>query len=167
MAKTKYTATAPNGTVHTRSTERTYTHCVMVRPSYEYDLALADKDTKYDADNYAYYAREAARPDYTAAHLPTYAQAWTPEAQAQRVAQEQANIQERRDLVAKYPTLAAYVAAQRAERVASVESKRAAGYYEDYLDAGWCGREDLARKSVAQHQGPRYAEVIMVPAVAK
>lgn len=29
-AKTTYTATAPDGTVHTRTTSRTYTHAVLV-----------------------------------------------------------------------------------------------------------------------------------------
>ena len=46
-----------------------------------------------------------------------------------------------------------YAEAQRAARVASVEAQKAKGFFDEYVNWGWCGRADLALKLLAKAQG--------------
>lgn len=58
MKKTTYTATAPDGTVVTRTTHRTYTHVIVGRPCRETDESAYKRDEKLDP---AWYAECMAR----------------------------------------------------------------------------------------------------------
>jgi hypothetical protein len=145
MAKTrKLTATAPDGSLFTRTTARTYTHVV----AYTYDAAKREAfDTLKDwvineAKNWAYDAKIAQHGDGTgsAYGAPVEGEAeWRAKDRAAVVARSVA-------FIAKHPTVEAYHAACLASRRAYSARMVADGW----CLAGWCGRLDLAQKLAAK-----------------
>ena len=130
----------PAGVVHTRtSASRTYSHAVIGRRSYDRALASAKA---YRNPNYEYYRSIA---DGTSRHLVAYS--WeTAEEHAARYAKARAEAVEELDGA---ESAEAYIAAERAKRVASVEAKKAAGKFGEWSVLGWAGRPDLADKLAA------------------
>lgn len=168
MAKTIFTATDAAGTVHKRTSEnRTYTHTVVALPSYEFDMAQNDKDWEVDAKNFGYYVQIATGhdPHPTRNYRADYPEKWTAEeiaaGQAHADAENAKRIQDAADRVTGH-TRETYVAAQRAERAAKVNARKAKGYYGEWVNLGWCGRPDLAQKLAGQAQGGRYASIAIL-----
>jgi len=155
MPKISYTATDANGLVHTRSTKtRSYTHMVVVKRSYEGDLAAAGAShwTKSDASNFDYYLRiaEGRSPHYPSVRwCAKYADRYTPaeiaDEDARLTISDAAKVVEAKAQIDGH-TVDSYVAAQKAKRIARIERLKAEGHYERWYDAGWCGRLDLALK---------------------
>lgn len=145
MTKTrKLTATAPDGTLVTRTTARTYTHVVL----FTYSAAKREAfDTsknwvKTEARNHAYEAKIALHGDGTgtAYGLPVEGEYdYKPAARAKSIERAKA-------FIAKYPTAADYSAKCLADRRAYSARQIADGW----CLAGWCGRLDLARKLAAK-----------------
>lgn len=159
MAKgTTYTVTDPNGTTHKRTTQnRTYTHAVLYRASYERDMAYADSDHAVDGDNWEFAGRMVA---------------WGGVYGGQHNRREYHTDEEIAGQVAKYTALrdaatdrADAIAQARAKRVATVHQRRTDGYYDLYRVEGWCGRIDLAQKSAAKMQGRGFKDVLILEAV--
>lgn len=151
MAKrTTFLAPLPQGGFDTRtSTSRSYTHAIIVRPSYEAALKGANQPHGWAADNFAYYQREL-------------------DPATRRFSHSDANLSEMAEVVAKHGTAAAYVEALRLEAVAQVEARKAEGYYDRFQAVTWCGRLDLAQKALCQYQAKEYyAEARMVPTQVK
>lgn len=171
--KTIFTATDSNGFVHKRSTEsRAYTHTVVVRGGYQHDLAgAADKAwDKSMVSNFEYYLAiaEDRSPYYpTKRYRAENPAGWT----AEQIAEEEAYLtagdaESKAKAVREVEghTVRSYVDAQRRDRIAAVEAKKAEGHYEKWLNAGWCGRLDLADKLAAKHRIGDH-EVAILPAV--
>jgi hypothetical protein len=146
MPKIKYTAVDANGRVHTRSSARTYTHMVAVRPSYGYALGRAKLVERVSRSNFDYYTEIVeGRGDAR----------WCDVATAT-------------EKLLGATSFTDYVAKFIAKAVAKVEADKAAGHYDSFGSAGWCGRPDLADKLAAKERGePWNAEVVILPAVAK
>lgn len=64
MAKTKYFVVDPTGATHTRTSERAYTHTVLVRYSREHAMQEAEATYAYDKSNWEYYQREPSDSVY-------------------------------------------------------------------------------------------------------
>jgi hypothetical protein len=156
MAKTKYKAICPDGTIITRSSDRVYVAAVIAQASYDFSLAQADQDGKNDGSNWEFNCQMVAWGGiYRGERKP-----WdTDEAIAKSLAQCTERMNE-------YPSAAAAIAGERAKRIARVEEAKANGYFEQWQLIGFCGRPDLAAKAAAKAQGGRYADVRIVPAVA-
>lgn len=170
MPKIIYTATDSSGQVHTRKSERTYTHTVVARRSFDRAMQLADMNWASDRDNFAYFAKIAAGNDpYPARNWlrgdnvhPSWAV--TPEKiAAHQVEVDAENAKRLADAIERTAghTVDSYVAAKRAERVAGILRKRAEGYYDVFVNLGWCGRRDLAEKLVrSQSESFRHHEIL-------
>jgi len=141
MPKTVFTATDAAGFVHIRKTERSYSHTVVYLPSYDRDMAHADRNIKEDGSNWRFYADRVATG---ATRFLT-------------------NAEER---AAEYASEAQAIAGERAKRVAFVRKREADGYYDKWQNAGWCGRPDLAAKLLADTQ-KWTARAVILPATAK
>lgn len=153
MPKLRYYAFDANGQKHARISERVYTHTVVYLPSYDRYLESAHSKEwdKSERANFDYYAAIAAgndphpRVNYMADHRQ--AVKWSAEEiakGAERCAAE--NAKRRADAIERTAghDKASFVAARLAERVATVEKMKAAGYFETWRNAGWCGRRQLA-----------------------
>jgi len=157
MAKKTYLVVDPNGVEHKRKTDRVYTHAVVVRPSYEFDLAQADRDWEVDGRNWQFYVK-MARDGFSGA-APQYN--WeTPE----YLEKTKAEYAER---AAAFSNVQEAIAAGRAKRVSNVEKAKANGEYDKYGVLGFNGRLDLAQKAASAAQGGRWAEVKILPAKLK
>lgn len=135
MAKTTYTAIDPNGAVHTRKSDRIYTHTVVARWSKERALQRAKSSASITQDGKNW--------DYETAIANGTKVTWVnfPEQQAEHKARCIASLAGRsRDQ---------YVADHLAKRIADVE----AADYVVFRNIGWCGRLDLAHKLAAQSEG--------------
>ncbi len=76
MPKTTYVATAPNGAIFTRKSERNYTHAVVYQQSYEGQLREYGKVWKVDKSNFLYAVKIVARvPDNRPGEFHTKAEA--------------------------------------------------------------------------------------------
>lgn len=165
MAKKTYIVTDPNGKQHTRKTDRIYTHAVVIKDSYEFDLAQASKIYDVDRSNFDYYDKIVSTNGEYYAHkvYPTYT--------AEQVANvERANAQRLIDakvIVDTHKNRDAYAAARRDDRIVKVEERKAAGSYGLYGVLGFNGRLDLAQKAASAAQGSRYAEVLILEAHLK
>ncbi|MDW9491721.1 hypothetical protein [Sinorhizobium meliloti] len=165
MAKKTYIVTDPSGKQHTRKTDRVYTHAVVVRDSYEFDLAEASKIYDVDKQNFEYsvkivntngeYLAQTIYPSYTPEQVANVEQA-----KAQRLAKAQEEVN-------TFKTAQAFAEDRRAKRIAKVEERRAAGCYKLYDVLGFNGRLDLAQKAASAAQGGRYAEVHILSAKLK
>ncbi len=172
MARNKFTATDAAGVVHTRTSDnRTYSHTVVVLPSYEFDLARANRaDLKSEARTFAYYQAIAAGNDpYPGRCFRSESRGDSAESIAEeqaRVAAENAKrVADAQAVVAATPTAEAYSAAEKAKRVAHVEQYMAAGYFETWQNVGWCGRRDLAASLARKMTNPQHAKVETLEAV--
>lgn len=153
---TTFLAIDPAGATHKRTSQnRTYAATVVVRKGVE--QAQRDFDhgetwrRKHDAENYVY---AAAHDTVEKAHARLAAKFPALAADPEYVARDAAK---NAAFIAGCPTAADYVAKQAAARLAKFEAAKAAGEFERWLNAGWCGRPDLALKLAAQQKG--YAEV--------
>jgi len=174
MAKTKFFATDAAGKIHTRSTERVYSHTVVTLPSKVHDMgrATAADWLKSDIANFDYYTVVAAGndPHKSENYWARHADKWTPEQiaeqQARCDAENARRVVEARSKVATHDR-DSYCAMQRAKRVAAIEKRDAEGYYQIWQNAGWCGRPELAQKLYAKCMGPSCAEVRILTAHVK
>jgi hypothetical protein len=143
MTKITHKVTLPCGAAAKRiSASRTYPFCVASRPSYDFALQQASKVSPTDASNYRYYLQVIAEGGRT--HMVQ----WTGEADdafAARCAKNAADkvaSQQGATSAAEYQTLKV------AERIAFVEARKAAGYYDAWVVQGWQSRADLAQKEL-------------------
>ena len=157
MTKTRYSATDANGTVHTRSTERTYTHTVVVQRSKDYAITRANAHVAYSikrAEEEFFYAAatiEAILASFRARRLHNLGADYAAERKAKG-----------EEFVAKWGTPEAYAAAELANDLAKIEATD----WSVWHNLGWCGRPDLAQKAAAKAQGPANAAVVILEAVA-
>lgn len=154
---TKYFAIDADGGRHTRSTERTYTHTVVVKGGYEHALigAKAKGWRSTDESNFRYYAEIAAGRDRhpNKAYLRDDMSPAERQAELDRVELANAARLARAKLESDGRTVEQYVAWQQELRVARVEERKAKGDFDRWINAGWCGRYDLAVKLAAKEQG--------------
>lgn len=164
MAAT-FLATDPAGKTHKRTSQnRTYAATVVVREG----TANAERKFEagegwrrdHDAKNFAYAAARTTAEAVTADLLRRNHKVLADDADyvARRVAENVA-------FVEGFATVEEYVEKQAAKRRAKFEAEKAAGSYERWLNAGWCGRPDLALKLASQQKG--YDEVRILPVVVK
>ena len=164
MAKsTTFLATDPAGNTHKRTSQsRTYAATVVVREgtaTAERKFEAAEPDhQKRDADDFAFFLQMSTLDGVKQWHKKG---GWTHASEADM----QADVARYSERLEGCATAAEYVALQAAERRAAFEKAKAAGAYERWLNAGWCGRSDLALKLAAQQKG--YDEVRILPVVVK
>jgi hypothetical protein len=157
---TKFFAAAPDGSIHTRTSKtRQYTHTVLARHNYAHDLALADSIRAVDANNFRYYFALAAG---THEHLRPVAWRTAEQNEAERARSMAQAVEQMRGC----QTAVEYQLAQRADRLARLAECKADGYYDQWVDLGWCGRLDLAHKLVASKRG-YYTDITVVEAQTK
>lgn len=127
--KTEYAVRIGDKIVDTRVSDRTYTHAIVARHSFDFDMKSAGSIHKVDHSNFDYYAEIARAP-------------------ADRFRTEKF-IAEAKEKVAKYGDRDTYAKAKMEERVAGIKAKKAAGHYDKPVVVAWAGRPDLASKQVA------------------
>jgi hypothetical protein len=166
MAKTSYFATDANGNIHTRNSDRVYTHTVVYRnsKSKQLEAAKSAECRKMDGRNYDYAVECAAgthqhvttitpasgfHASYTAEYIADRQEAQRAENEI-RIARAKADI--------GTMTRVEYQDAKEANRVAKVEATD----FTIWHNAGWCGRLDLAQKLAA-----KYNDFEILPATAK
>ena len=165
-----YFAIDPAGVKHTRSSlSRVYSHTVVLRQSYEHDIAAAEaKDNaQQDRHNWDYYVAILTgrdpfpeRPMTTPTMTPAKRDAEIGRA-ARRNADKLANA--KKEIGNPYLGLDAYLSRKHTERIALVERRRAEGYYDRWHNAGWCGRRELAEKLLASQRACAWvAEAVIV-----
>lgn len=140
MAKISYTATDANGAIHTRKSERGYSHTVVYR-NVKSEVMAQMQDAgwvKTDRSNYDYSVK-----------LATGNHTWT--------CVTEKEIAKAKAIVENF-TKEEYVADELAKRIASAENYD----YTTWFNAGWCGRLDLAQKLAA-----KYSDCAILPAVAR
>lgn len=153
MPKKTYTAKDRLGGLHTRKTERTYTHCVVVMASEQFERARHASryaDPKWTEQSFRsdfdYYTRIATGNDphpegnYVKQPNGELAKVVDVERQAKRVANAQAKIAD---------GFAGFVAAAAARDLATIEERKASGKFSTFGAVGFCGRPDLADKLAA------------------
>lgn len=149
MAKANtFLATDPTGVVHKRTSQnRTYTHCVAYRPSYELNFADAKKPQRNDASNFAWHVERLAQSyeSWLSEH------AWRTKhyTDEQNRAEYAAEIERHTQNLRGATSVIEYSNARINERVAKIEQLKADGYYEKWIVEGWQGRPDLANKALA------------------
>lgn len=166
MAKgTTFYVRDPQGRKHTRtSLNRTYTHTVLVRDSYENAIQRCSETgwTRLDTLNFNYYT---ALVNGTHPSLKSWYDHETEETFKARCAEYVAKAVKALD---GCTDLATYLAREHARRIASVEEGKLQGKYDDWGPAGWCGRFDLAQKLAQKERSSGYrAEVLIVPVEVK
>jgi len=151
MTKTVHTVDLPCGATAKRtSASRVYPFVLVARDSYAYELRRDDKAHDHERKNFAYHTEIAGREagvSYTI-HVPGKLSAWSYE--KTYTAQEIADAAAR---VAGHADAEAYAQALRAERVARIEAKKAAGGYDTFHALTWSSRRDLADKARTQFPG--------------
>jgi hypothetical protein len=157
MAKHKYVAKLDGKVVGKRSTDRTYTHAVVVQDSeavarsaaYDY---VADES---DRENFEYYTAIAdlgIRHDHGARTRPYFADhSGERLATMKRCQDEDSSATINGAVESVEGGFDGYVARLRAEQIRRFEERRAEGRFEPYV-IGWCGRPDLAQKLAAQNK---------------
>lgn len=143
----------PNGQKHTRNSEnRTYSHCVMVRDSYELALQRAARKSSEESDvrDYTYYAALVAG---THPHCK-FDDAGRMITSAKAKLNGCTSVEE-------------YVAQEREGRIRSVEGAKAIGKFDAYGVYGWCGRRDLAEKLAAKARSISHFDVVEVVEVER
>lgn len=165
MPKTTFLATAPDGSIHTRTSEnRRYTHTVVARRNYADALAHADRLIDADGDNFRFWSAIIAAGGYYARRkLPRPAR-YTEEQFAAHEAKEVADAKER---IGGAPTETIYKVMKRDQRLADLAERKANGAFEVYFNCGWCGRLDLAQKLAASEQAKGYLDVTILEARVK
>lgn len=143
MTKRVYRVTH-QGIEHKRTTDRIYTHVVLVRRDYQTALDEAVDTTRERArSRHAFYAREGnpATRQYShpAEHLAEY----------ERIATL---------------TCEQYEAEQVEKARATIEKQRQNGVFDTLGPLTWCGRPDLAAKEEAKARKTGYwAEIVVLP----
>jgi hypothetical protein len=133
-----------NGVEHTRKTDRTYTHVVLVRRDYQTELADTVKEARERARREHGYAVERA-------NQPLTGRSWMT---AEDLAEDAR--------IAGLP-LEQYEAEVIEKACAYVETRRAKGVFDQPGPLTWCGRPDLAAKEEANARKSGYwAEVVVV-----
>lgn len=152
MPKTTFTVTDPNGKTHKRTSEnRTYTHAVIARPSYEcaikhLDNKRAEQNTRSNFEYHLGFANGTSRW--------LTKNTWETEQQHQeRAAREIARSVEELN---GSKTADEYVAMVRKQHLDRIEEARAKGFYDTFTCVGWCGRLDLAHKLASTTSGNDY-----------
>ena len=158
MPATKYLAIDSLGAEHTRSSQRVYTHTVVVM--YDYDAAINNAKTYHASKaaiatatrNFDYEVSIATgndpHPEYDYVQVDgkwqrVYNDA-TAARQAIRAAKSSAEIE---------GGFEAYRARILAKELARVESRKENGAFTTWGSVGFCGRLDLAQKLAAQYAG--------------
>lgn len=157
MAKTAYSATDANGTVHTRKSDRGYTHTVVARKNLEALIAQAnDKGwQKVERSNYAYAQQIASGndPHTRRNYSGTEAEQVRVDAEnAKRVADAKATIS---------VSLEQYLENNRLDRVARAEATDLTVFH----NLGWCGRPDLAQNLARKSAGGTWCDITILEAV--
>lgn len=134
--KTTYTATDANGTVHTRTTNRTYTNTVVYQADKDVAVKRAHEWVIRDRKDAEYYQNEVAQGEeaYIKTKLITYERLGR-DYFARQFAENVA-------LANKIGNPVDYAARRLAERLAEIEATD----WTVWHNAGWCGRRDLAVK---------------------
>ena len=145
MAKSKtFLATMPDGQVAKRTSRtRTYEYMVAIRLSYKEALMSAKQLRDTDISNFQYCRRESDAA--TAKYNPSKASWRVGETDEEYFAKNATEIEDCK-------TGADYQRKLIKKRIAEVEKAKAAGYYDKWGSAGWCGRLDLAQKLAAKEQ---------------
>lgn len=161
MPATKFTATAPNGQIVTRSSKtKTYAFAIIVRDSYEIALASAQRAGLGDvvASNFAHYR---AYLDGTSRFLARKSYETDDAKFAARTAYD---VENATNALGGAATVEDYREMLRAKAVAHVEAAKVEGKYDDYGAYAWSSRRDLAEKAAqeARNRGV-FAEVIITP----
>lgn len=129
--KTEYAVRIGDKIVDTRTSDRTYTHAIVARRSFDADMKTGGSIHNVDKNNFDYYTKVAkSQPDiYNTADY----------------------IEKAKATVAKHGNRDAYAKAQMEFRVAEITAKKAAGYYDKPVVVAWAGRPDLAAKQAASY----------------
>lgn len=170
MTSTKYIAIDPAGVAHKRSTEsRTYTHTVVVSGGYQAALNSAKSRgwEKTERSNFDYYTRIAeGRSEFypskrwCALSPDRYTPEQIAEEDARLTVSDAAKVADAKARIEGH-TADSYIEALRAARIARVEERKAAGDFDAWKNAGWCGRRDLAEKLAAKHRTDDYVVAIL------
>lgn len=151
MAKIKYRAIDPDGTVHARSSARVYTHTVVARLDQAYARTLAKTEGfKASIKQYELHADYASK-------------GWTP---AKWMSPEIADRHKQEgfacggQFIAKHgPDARAYAEKVYQAEVVRIDADTA------YHNFGWCGRPDLAAKLADKYRSdPCYRDVTILQA---
>lgn len=146
MSKHTYQVTAPDGSTHTRTTARTYTHVVLAQHSEKADRVSAEwalKPNSCERRNFAYYQAVA---EGRHAHASS-----TSDKERARMGA----------LVAGHENAAAYARHCYEKSIAAIETRKAAGYYDEYHAVAWCGRLDLAQNQVSYHRARGWTNLLI------
>lgn len=141
---TKFYAIDPQGIAHTRTSKsRTYTHTVVVLRGVEMQaahLARAQRSTLAESvkthETYIAWAKGFYGPHDRANEIGKPCGEYLQECGAKHMAQ--------------YASAEAYEAAQLARRLSLHDRNVKGGDYNTWINLGWCGRLDLARKLAAK-----------------
>lgn len=146
----KHIATDPAGVEHTRNSKtRVYSHTVVVRIDGAKRLAnnLADLEADYVRRNYDHDFNRVARYSFD---------------------KPEEIDRNREEFRAQYPTFEEYLKICKQRVIASHNKWLNAGGPQHWLNAGWCGRLDLAQKLADKERGGRnVAEVVILEAKLK
>ena len=161
MTKITHKVTLPCGTVAKRvSASRTYAFCVASRPSYELDLLSASKVSAIDASNFAYHLQVIAEGGRT------HQRQWNGQTDEAFAALCAEHVVETLASNKGATSAAEYQALKVAERIAYIEAKKVAGYYDTWGVHGWQSRADLAQKELVKilsNEWSRVAEAKIIP----
>ena len=144
MPKTRHYATAPNGQVfHRGSDRRVYSHMVAGRRCRDHALAMAKSDSNMNQDGRNW--------DYANSKVTGQRSWYDFESEESR--------QRDRDRVAEGRQN--YIDRKRAERILKVSETD----FTKWNDLGWASRLDLAQKNAASHRSkPYWDEVVILEA---
>lgn len=145
---TIHTITLPDGRTAKRTSQnRVYSHVVVGRRRYDYDLAQADRLTATDRANFAHYWEFIQG---TSRFLQRNSWEKDDAKFAERVAKD---IARAKKAIGAAESPADYAEDKRAQRVAEVKQKAADGYYDAWGALTWASRRDLAEKQLNSWPG--------------
>lgn len=136
------------------SSGRVYSHVVIGRVSLSHALerARAKYHGKSDANNFAYYVRQAAGEG-----LNIWQGHSDEDKERIRLERQASAIQELQGCT----TPEDYVALKLAQRLAKIERQREEGYYSRFNDLGWASRYDLAQKNAGSKR-PYHEDIFII-----
>lgn len=154
MAKIKYSAVCPDGTIITRQSARTYVACVVGRASYENALAQAQTPNPLDAKNWEFAGQMVAWGGIYKGERKSWD---TDEQISKQLARYKA-------IYEQYNSAEEAIAGSVAQAIARVEENKAKGFYDQWSLVGFCGRQDLAVAQTRDSRNARYyAEMVILP----
>lgn len=160
---TKFTAIDPSGGLHKRtSVDRTYTHTVVSKRAVEWDLSFvrAPDRVRVQRSNFRHHL---AWLDSTSEWLVR--SPWESE-ERHKVEVEQA-LAKAREVIGDNWIEDDWIEAQAQDQIARIEKAKAAGYYDQWVNDGWCGRLDLAQKLASKMAGQGRVEITILEAKAE